>query len=211
MCVPTSFDEATDYISAEERASTSLHMNAQASLFMGAIQAYCQRTAMRSTNSGIPRFPDCLIKDGGKSARVLIVGIVRGMLGRGLSTRMHDNIVPYSKKCDKTDRAAIDIVWELYPRYQRWCANFVVPVQYISGFGCVPLMDTESINQRLIEVDEWLSKYEDNLDADSEEECSSTAPVTPANPTTSEQTPSKRKRSTCTINNKSCRTRLAIE
>ena len=130
MCVPTSFDEDKDYLSVE-RPSTVLHMNAQASLFLQAVKAYCQRTRMRKTNSGIPKFPDCLTEDGGKTGRVLIVGIVRGMLGRGLSTNMSDNIVSYSKKCHETDRTAIDLVWELYPVYQKWCANFVIPVQYM--------------------------------------------------------------------------------
>ena len=123
----SSFDEDTDYLSME-RPSTILHMNAQASLFLQAVKAYCQRTRMRRTNSGIPKFPDCIIENGGKTGRVLIVGIVRGMMGRGLSTNISDNIVSYSKKCHDVDRAAIDLVWELYPLYQRWCANFVIPV-----------------------------------------------------------------------------------
>ena len=226
MCVPTSFDEDKDYLSVE-RPSTVLHMNAQASLFLQAVKAYCQRTRMRKTNSGIPKFPDCLTEDGGKTGRVLIVGIVRGMLGRRLSTNMSDNIVSYSKKCHETDRTAIDLVWELYPLYQRWCANFVIPVQYMSGLGCIPLMESASINQRLDKVDEWLSKYEDQFDisegSDSSETCvefeeeesnhPSAAPTTPANIAGREHTPSKRQRTSKTImlNNKSCRARLIVE
>ena len=75
MCVPNSFDEDKDYLSVE-RPSTELHMNTQASLFLQAVKAYCQRTKMRKINSGIPKFPDCLTKEGGKTGRVLIVGIV---------------------------------------------------------------------------------------------------------------------------------------
>ena len=109
MCVPNSFDEDKDYLSVE-RPSTELRMNAQASLFLQAVKAYCQRTKMRKINSGIPKFPDCLTKEGGKTGRVLIVGIVWGILGRGLSTNISDNIVTYSKACHETGRVAIDLV-----------------------------------------------------------------------------------------------------
>ena len=61
-------------------------------------------------NSGIPKFPDCLTEDGGKVGHVLIVGIVRGMLRRGLSRDRDDAIVNYAKDCHETDREAIEFV-----------------------------------------------------------------------------------------------------
>ena len=225
MCVPTSFDEDKDYLSVE-RPSTALHMNSQASLFLQAIQSYCQRAKMRKTNSGIPKFPDCLTEDGGKTGRVLIVGILRGLLGRGLSTDVKEHIASYSSDCHETDRTVIDLVWDLYPRYQRWCTNFVIPVQYISGLGCVPFIGATSINKRLNKVDEWLENYENHFE---EERCSSptntsdnrveaeeesdhpgVAPATPANTAAHNHTPSKRGRVTSktTMRNKSCRSRL---
>ena len=72
----------------------------------------------------------------------------------------------YAKDCHEIDRAAIDIVWELYPRYHKWCTNFVIPVQYMSGLGCVPFIKEEEINKRSDKVDEWLSNYEDSLAED---------------------------------------------
>lgn len=162
MCVPSSFDDDMDYLSVL-RPSKALHMNSQASLFLQSIQGYCERTNMRSTNSGVPKFPDCLTDDGGKVGRVLVVGIVRGMLGRGLSKDPKDNIVSYVKDCHEIDRTAIDIVWQLYPRYQKWLTNFVIPVQYMSGLGCVPFIKDAEINKRSDKVNEWLSNYEESF------------------------------------------------
>lgn len=225
MCVPSSFDENNDYLSMQ-RPPKVLHMNAQASLFLQAMKSYCQRSRMPRTNSGIPKFPDCLIKDGGKTGRVLMVGIVRGLLGRGLSTSMDDNIVSYSKTCNEIDRIAIDLVWNLYPRYQRWCANFVIPVQYMSGLGCVPLMELTVINELLDQVDEWLDKYESAFFPESDEEGaraesyeeavqSSVAPATPMNKTVRENNspPANRKRKSRgnVMNENLHRVRRAIE
>ena len=224
MAVPNSFDEDNDYLSVE-RPPKALHMNAQASLFLQAIKAYCQRSRMSKTNSGVPKFPDCLTEDDGKTGRVLIVGIVRGLLGRGLSNNMDDSIASYSKTCHETDRIAIDLVWELYPLCQRWCANFVIPVQYMSGLGCVPLMEIASINSLLDTVDEWLTKYEDtfsesegphlsNDHAESDEESSvspDVVPATPVNTTVRERTPGPAKRKRARQNMMNRRVRRAIE